>query len=251
MTVKSAERVIDILDLLKDVREGMTLKEIADSLSLPQSSTFHLLNTMESKGFLIVTERRSYKLGPKLIQIGTKAIETLDINSEAQPYLRRLMEKVEETVFMAVLIEQELVYVAKVDNPRSVLTSAQIGMRKPIYCTGLGKAFLAFLPESMKDRILANVDMHAVTEKTITSRLSLNNQLSLFRQQGYAVDDEENESGLYCLASPVFNASGEMVAAISVSGPKNRVYSRQAEIVEELTKTALQISERAGFTKGG
>ncbi|MGI8316710.1 IclR family transcriptional regulator [Halobacillus mangrovi] len=251
MTVKSADRVIDILDLLKDFPDGLTLKEIANKLSLPQSSTYHLLQTLEKRGLLLVTERKSYKLGPKLIQIGTRALQTLDINTEAQPHLRKLMEQVEETVFMAVMIEQELVYVAKIDNPRSVRTSAQIGMRKPMYCTGLGKAFLAFLPEPVKENIVADMEMPAITSNTITNKHELNEQLSVFRKQGYAIDDGENESGLYCLAAPVYNASGEMVAAVSVSGPKDRVYPRSEEIVEELLKTAKTISERAGFRKGG
>ncbi|WP_079527502.1 IclR family transcriptional regulator [Halobacillus hunanensis] len=247
MTVKSADRVIHILDLLKDFPAGLTLKEIADRLSLPQSSTFNLLQTMESRRFLTVTERKTYKLGPKLIQIGTRALETLDVNAEAQPYLHELMENVEETVFMAVMLEKELVYVAKVDNYRSVRTSAQIGMRKPMYCTGLGKAILAFLPYQVTTNILSEIDMPAITKNTITDRAELEKQLSEFRKQGYAIDDEENEGGLYCLAAPVFNAAGEMVAAISVAGPKNRVYSRQSEIAEKLLATAGAISEQTGY----
>ncbi|MFD2922416.1 IclR family transcriptional regulator [Halobacillus naozhouensis] len=247
MTVKSADRVIHILDLLKDFPAGLTLKEIAGRLSLPQSSTFHLLQTMEARRFLSLTDRKMYKLGPKLIQIGTRALETLDVNAEAQPYLQELMEKVEETVFMAIMLEQELVYVAKVDNYRSVRTSAQIGMRKPMYCTGLGKAFLAFLPAPVTANLLSEMDMPAITKTTVTDRAQLNKQLTEFRQQGFAIDDEENEGGLYCLAAPVFNAAGEMVAAISVAGPKNRVYPRQTDIVEELLSTARAISEQTGF----
>ncbi|UOR11517.1 IclR family transcriptional regulator [Halobacillus amylolyticus] len=247
MTVKSADRVINILDLLKEFPEGLTLKEIADRLSLPQSSTFHLLQTMEMRQFLSVTERKTYKLGPKLIQIGTRALETLDVNAEAQPYLRQLMENVEETVFMAVMLENELVYVAKVDNYRSVRTSAQIGMRKPMYCTGLGKAFLAFLPEQVKNNILSQIEMPAITKNTITDQDALNEQLLEFRRLGYSIDDEENEGSLYCLAAPIYNAAGEMTAAVSVAGPKNRVYPRQSEIVKELLSTAKAISERTGF----
>lgn len=247
MTVKSADRVIDIIDLLKDFPRGLTLKEIAEKLSLPQSSAFHLLQTMQARQFLSITERKAYKLGPKLIQIGTRALETLDVNAVAQPYLRELMESLEETVFMAVMLGHELTYVAKVDNYRSVRTSAQIGMRKPVYCTGLGKAFLAFMPEQVKNNILSGIDRPQITKNTITDLATLNEQLSEFRLQGYAVDDEENEGGLYCLAAPVFNAANEIIAAISVAGPKNRVYPRQSEIVKRLLSTAEAISEQTGF----
>lgn len=247
MVVKSADRVIDIIDLLKDFPRGLTLKEIADKLSLPQSSTFHLLQTMQARQFLSVTERKAYKLGPKLIQIGTRALETLDVNAVAQPYLQELMESLEETVFMAVMLGHELIYVAKVDNYRSVRTSAQIGMRKPVYCTGLGKAFLAFMPEQVKDNILSGIEMPAITQNTITNPETLNEQLAEFRMQGYAIDDEENEGGLYCLAAPVFNAAGEIIAAISVAGPKNRMYPRHSEIACELLSKTKAISQETGF----
>ncbi|MCP3028580.1 IclR family transcriptional regulator [Halobacillus sp. A5] len=247
MSVKSAGRVIDIMNLLKDYPGGLPLKEIAAKLSLPQSSTFHLIQTMHSRQVLTVTERKQYKLGPKLIQIGTRALETLDVNTEAQPLLRELMEKVEETIFMAVLMEKELVYVAKVDNYRSVRTSAQIGMRKPLYCTGLGKAFLAFLPEAVSDNILSSIDMEAITNNTITDPEVLKAQFPQFRAQGYAIDDEENENGLFCLAAPIYNAAGEMIAAVSVAGPKSRVSPRHPFIAEELQHTAKVISQRNGY----
>ncbi|WP_101845513.1 IclR family transcriptional regulator [Halobacillus sp. Marseille-P3879] len=247
MTVKSADRVIDIINLLKDYPGGLSLKEIAAKLSLPQSSTFHLIQTLHNRQVLAATERKMYKLGPKLIQIGTKALETLDVNAEAQPHLRELMEKVEETVFMAVLLEKELVYVAKVDNHRSVRTSAQIGMRKPLYCTGLGKAFLAFLPDRVSENLLSSINMEAITNNTITDPEVLQAQFPKFREQGYAIDDEENESGLFCLAAPIYNAAGEMIAAVSVAGPKSRMSPRHSFIAEELLHTAKVISQRNGY----
>ncbi|MGV2620818.1 UNVERIFIED_CONTAM: IclR family transcriptional regulator [Halobacillus marinus] len=247
MTVKSADRVISILDHLKDYPNGLSLKEIAAQLALPQSSTFQLLQTMQKRHFLTVAEGKVYKLGPKLVQIGTRALETLDVYADARPYLRELMEKVEETVFMAMMIEEELVYVAKFDNYRSIRTTAQIGMRKPLYCTGLGKAFLAFMPEPVSDHLLSNMKMEPITSKTLTDPHVLKEQFAGFREQGFAIDDEENEVGLYCLAAPIYNAAGEMVAAISTAGPKTRVLGRYEFVSESLLTVSKAISERNGY----
>ncbi|WP_082233576.1 IclR family transcriptional regulator [Halobacillus massiliensis] len=245
--VKSADRVMSIFELLKDYPTGLTPKDIAEKLSMPQSSTFHLVQTLCARHYLSVTERKTYKLGPKLIQVGTKALEIMDVNVEAQPYLRTLMEKTEETVFMAVMIEREMVYAAKVDNYRSVRTGAQIGMRKPLYCTGLGKAFLAFLPEEVSNEVLKDLELVEVTKNTITDPELLKQQLVQFRRKGFAIDDEENETGLYCLAAPIYNAAGEMIAAVSVAGPKRRMMVRREKLIEELLLTARKISEQNGY----
>ncbi|WP_347551370.1 IclR family transcriptional regulator [Pseudalkalibacillus hwajinpoensis] len=247
MSVKSAVRVLKIFELLVEYPDGLSMREISERLSLPQSSAFHLIKTLHERRYISVTNQKIYKLGPKLIQIGTKALENLDLTTEAEPHLRRLMENVEETVFMAVLLDQELVYVAKVDNRRSVRTSAQIGARKPLYCTGLGKTFLANVTEHVRDQLLVNEELTAITNKTITDVETLKDQLNQFKAQGYSIDDEENEEGLYCLAAPVFNVEGNIIAAISVAGPKERIYPRKKTITEKLLHTSKAISESIGY----
>src|SRR5690348_1847 len=130
MSVKSAERVLRVIELLAVYKHGLSIKEISEELSFPQSSTSNLIATLYNEGYLTQDSLKRYKLGPKLIQIGTIAMESLDISSQGQPYLKKLMEDVQETVFMAVLSEGELVYVAKIDNNRSIRTTAQPGYRK-------------------------------------------------------------------------------------------------------------------------
>jgi DNA-binding IclR family transcriptional regulator len=246
MSVKSAERVIKILELLSRFPDGMTVKEISNALSYPQSSTFNLVQTMAHHQFLVQNASKKYKLGPKLIQIGTRARESLDVHTEAHPYLVQLMNRVEETVFMAVLSGDEMVYVAKIDNNRSIRTSAQIGSSKPLYCTGLGKAFLSFLPVEERERLLAKTQWFPVTRRTITDADELRKQLLEFRRLGYAIDDEESEEGLFCLAAPVFDANRRLIAAISVAGPRERMHKRKDEIIRCLMETAAHISERMG-----
>ncbi|MGG4488184.1 IclR family transcriptional regulator [Metabacillus idriensis] len=247
MSVKSAVRVIEIFELLSQYPEGLTLKEISDELSFPQSSTFNLVQTLSGRGYLIQTSQKKYKLGPKLIHIGSNAMDSLDVQTEGDAYLRRLMENVQETVFMAVLSQDELVYVSKLEFNRSIRTGAKIGSRMPLYCTGLGKAFLAFLPEGESEVLISGMELRKVTENTITSFGDLRSQLKDFKAMGYSIDDEENEEGLYCVAAPVYNSKNEMAAAISVAGPKVRMFPKKEEIAMKLVETSKHISESLGY----
>ncbi|GGE26733.1 IclR family transcriptional regulator [Pullulanibacillus camelliae] len=249
MSVKSAARVLEIMELLADNDQGLSVKEISASLDFPQSSTFNIIQTMFTEGYLTQSADKRYKLGPKFIRIGTKALKAFDLHSDARPLLQQLMEKVEETVFMAVLSGKEIVYIAKVNNNRSIQTSAEIGSRKPLYCTGLGKAMLAFLDTEEREVLLDAIALEALTPKTVTNREQLIQQLQHFKEWGYAIDDEENEEGLYCYAAPIFDASGQLKAAISTAGPKERITKNEDTVIAQLLNTAEQISERLGYVK--
>ncbi|KAA0808644.1 IclR family transcriptional regulator [Bacillus licheniformis] len=246
MSVKSAVRVVRIFELLSNHPDGLTVKEISKELSLPQSSTFNLAATLLDEGYLQQDAVKRYRLGAKLIQVGTAAMESIDISSQGVPFLKQLMDGVQETVFMAVLSDDQLVYIAKIDNNRSIRTTAQPGSRKPLYCIGLGKAFLAFMPEDKREGLLDRMEFIRFTGHTITAREELEKQLQTFLEQGYAVDNEENEEGLFCLAAPVYGPDGVMKAAISTAGPKERMLARKAVIVEQLLHTAGKITESIG-----
>jgi DNA-binding IclR family transcriptional regulator len=247
MSVKSAERVLRVFELLAQHPKGLTIKEISQMLSFPQSSTSGLIVTLYKESYLTVDLFKKYKLGPKLIQLGGVAKDSLDISAQGTPFLQELMEEVQETVFMAVFDDFELVYVAKIISNRSIRTTAEPGKSKPLYCTGLGKAFLAFLPEQIREDILRNIELERITQKTITKKESLMEQLKLFASIGYSIDDEENEEGLYCLAAPIYGVDHTIQAAISVAGPKERMVKQEEQIVEKLLQTSLKISKSIGF----
>lgn len=247
MSVKSAERVLRVLELLAKSPSGLTIKEVSETLSFPQSSTSGLITTLLENGYITADLFKKYKLGPKLIQIGRVAMDSLDITALGTPFLKKLMEEVEETVFMAVLSGIDLIYVVKIDSNRSIRTTAQPGQRKPIYCTGLGKIFLANLPEQRREEILSQLDLVPITPKTITDINTLKKQLELFAEMGYSIDNEENEEGLICVAAPVFGADHTIQAAISVAGPKERMLKHKKHIVERLLKTSKEIAESIGY----
>ncbi|GLO66877.1 MULTISPECIES: IclR family transcriptional regulator [Oceanobacillus] len=247
MSVKSAKRALDILDLLARYTDGLSIKNIGDKLELPQSSTFNLLKTLHNEGYVRQDGMKLYYLGEKLIPLGTSALESLNIHTVAKPYLTNLMKAVKETVFMAMLSKDELVYIAKMDADRSIRTTAQPGYKKPIYCTGLGKTFLSFMPEREKNELLNRITLKKITANTITDRTQLEDQLQLFQKQGYSVDDEENEDGLYCLAAPIFDSQRQLLAAISVAGPKDRMIKQKESTITNLKKTAQLISNGMGY----
>lgn len=247
MAVKSAERVLQILELLEGSPSGMTNKEISQRLGFAPSSTLGILQTMLDHGFLMADEGKRYSLGGKLVRLGDIAASRFDIGKIAGPYLRRLMNTLEETCFLAVLSGDEIVYIAKEWCEQTINTNANIGSRKPVYCTGLGKAFLAFLPRQESSEIIAQIEFEGYTKKTVRNKEELGKQLEQFRKQGYSIDNEEIEEGLWCIAVPVYDGSRRMVAAISVSGPIDRMLSKKDRLTRELLETSRKLSGQLGY----
>lgn len=249
MAVKSAERVLKIFELLESSSEGMTNKEISSTMNYAPSSTIALLQTMVENGYLAVDEQKRYSLGGKLVSLGAVAASRFDIGRMATPYLKQLMQTLEETCFLGVLSGDEIVYIAKENCERTINTNAQIGSRKPVYCTGLGKAFLSFLPPEESRDLMAGLDYKRYTENTVSGTEELRKQLQEFRLQGYAIDDQEIEEGLWCLAVPIYDGYHRMVAAISVSGPKSRMVEKIELIKAEMLKAGRNLSRDLGYRK--
>ena len=239
MAVKSAERVFRIFELLEQSPEGLTNKEVSSLLGFAPSSTLALLQTMEENGYL----------GGRLMSLGAVAASRIDLNKIGTPYLKKLMQTVEETCFLGVLSGDEIVYIAKENCERTITTNASIGSRKPVYCTGLGKAFLAFLPEKESSQIIDRIELKAFTEHTVTDKLELKKEIAQFRNQGYAVDNQEIEQGLWCMAVPIYDNTGHMKAAISVSGLKQRMVEKKELLKTEMLKTARDLSRDLGYYK--
>jgi DNA-binding IclR family transcriptional regulator len=250
MSVKSAERVLDIIDYLTSVEDGGTLMELSKQLEIPKSSMSQLLGTMVRKDYLIKTEANIYKLGSKLIVSGNKARTTNDIYSTSATILKDTVSKTGETVFLAIRSSDEIIYLAKFDSDESIRTTAQPGMRKPLHCTGLGKTFLSFEKEEIRQELLDIISLDYYTEHTITNRDLLKDEILKFREQGFTIDDEENDIGVYCVAAPIYGEDGDMVAAISCAGSKARMLDRKQSIIEEIKTAAKKISVTQGYIGG-
>ena len=246
MAVKSAVRALEIFELLAKNKNGLSVVDIGKNLNIPQSSSSNLVKTLLDSGYLTRDETKKYVLGVRLIQLGAVAMESLDIGVVAKPILQKLVEKVQETVFLAIRAQNEVVYILKIDSNSSVNTTAQPGYHRPLYHTGLGKAFLSSMTKKEQNEILSNIDLIAITSHTVTDKETLIEQLEQFRCQGYAIDDEEGEYGLYCIATTVTNCNKNIEAAISISGLKTRLLPKKDIITGYLIDSANEISQRLG-----
>lgn len=176
---------------------------------------------MEHRGYLEQnTESLKYKLGIKLFELGNYVGQHLDIGIIARPIIKDLVKELNETVHLVSLQRDELIYIEKVEGHSALTIYSHIGKRAPFHCTGVGKAILSQLSEEEVDRILSSASLEAFTEFTMTNIEKIKGSLPAIREQGYAFDDEEIELGLKCVAAPIFNHQGNVVASISCAAPK-------------------------------
>ena len=247
MAVKSAARVMDVLDLLREHPDGMTLQELCNELEIPKSSMHELLYTMNERNYLIQSESKKYSLGFKLIELGLASLDKVNVYQVAKQHMLKLVNLLEETVFMAVCVDDEIVYVNKMECSRSVRTNVILGGHKPMHCTALGKSFLANISSKEVERVVHRKGLPAFTSRTITDFKILLKELEHVRQRGIAYDNQEIEVGLTCVASPIFDYSGKVIAAISLAGPTERIEQRKHEIEPLLRQNALQVSVEMGY----
>ncbi|MEU3752408.1 IclR family transcriptional regulator [Streptomyces olivoreticuli] len=237
--VQSLERAFDLLERMADAGGEVGLSELSTTSGLPLPTIHRLMRTLVACGYVRQQPNRRYSLGPRLIRLGESASRLL--GTWARPHLARLVEETGETANMALLDGDEVVYVAQVPSRHSVRMFTEVGRRVLPHTTGVGKALLAQSPDDEVRALLARTGMPAATEKTITTPDVFLEALARVRESGYAVDDNEQEIGVRCLAVPVPNSPTS--AAISISGPAGRVTDAATEkIVPLLQEVAAELS---------
>ena len=242
--IQSVERSFKILEYIAENGNEAGLTEISKGLSLNKSTVHGLLVTMEQMGYAQQNiDSGKYSLGLKLFQLGMAVYNSLDLRTIALPHLQALSEKYKETAHLAVLSKGEVVYIEKVDSPRSIRIVSRIGGRNPAHCTGVGKVLLAALPEATLNRFLGQGTLRRYTTNTITSASELKGHLQQIRAKGVAFDLEEFEPGLRCVAAPVRNHRGAVIAAIRLAGPADRLaMDRLDSIADDVAEAANTIS---------
>lgn len=244
--VPAVRRAVAILELLANARRGLSLSEISRKLQVPKTSAHRILNTLEEMQCVHRNPVGSrYYLGLKLVGFNRATVEGLELREEALPLLTGLMQRTGFTVHMAVLEHDQAVLIAKLEpaNQRSIGT--WVGRAMDVNSTAAGKALIAFLhPDEIEDRIKGKTFVRH-NNRTIVSMARLRKELGQVRQQGYAVDNEEDEMGTRCVGAPVFGRSGQPIAAISVVGMKDEVPETRIPSLGEIVKqTATSISMR-------
>ena len=247
--VQVLDRALAALAILANRSNEISLAELCTSLKLHKSTVHRLMMVLEQHRLVVKNpDTGRYRLGLRLFELGSKAIEGLDLRGRARPYLDRLQNKFGETVFFCILDDGQVFYVEKVESQQSVRTACNVGSRAPAYCTAVGKAMLAELPEAEVQQIVRRWGLKAVTPNTITTPAALKAELKAVCARGYAIDDEEKEEGLRCIGTAVRAHSGKLIAAMSISGPAFRMTKeRIPEIGAALMQAAAKLSAELGY----
>ncbi|WP_067450208.1 IclR family transcriptional regulator [Actinomadura macra] len=241
--VRSLERAFELLEQMADAGGEITLSELTEVSGLPMPTIYRLMRTLVNHGYVRQEPSKRYALGPRLIRLGEGASRLL--GSWARPVLSRLVDDVGETANMAVLEGDEAVYVAQVPSKHSMRMFTEVGRRVQPHCTGVGKALLSQLSEHRVREILTRTGMESQTPNTFTDPDALVTELARIREQGYAVDDEEQEIGVRCVAVPLLGAP--TLTALSVSGPSARMTRETvADVVPIMRDAAERFAKELG-----
>lgn len=249
--VQSVDRALIILEALADEGKSMSLSNLTEKVELNISTVHRILNTLSNRGFIEQEDSGKYYLGLKVFEIGNAAKKNINLINVAKPFLQKLVDECNETTNLAILDEGEVVYVDQAASTNMVKMFAQIGSRGPAYCTGTGKALLAYEEQEKLEQLLERIELSKLTDETITDPEELRQELKQIRHQGYALDMGELEEGVRCVAAPIRNFEGEVVAAVSVSGPSIRMTEEYIEnkVIEMVVRVANQISRQLGYLK--
>ncbi len=246
--LSSVATAMRLLKAFSEHEVEIGISDLAKRLGVAKSTAHRLAVTLVSEGMLEQNpESGKYRLGIALFRLGALVRHRMDVSIEARHLLRELREKANETVHLAVLDGPQIMYVFNLESTQAIRMRSDIGVRKPAYCTAEGQAMLAYQPSDSVERVI-RTGLLPRTPQTITDPAALRKALELVRQRGCAIEDEESEIGMRCIAAPIRDDSGEVIAAIGLAGPVSRLSKKAlAAFIPHVIETAAAISARLGF----
>lgn len=248
MTVRSVQKAIDILFVVAESGGPVTLTEAAAKARIPVATASRLLHTL-TQASLLRRDGKGYSLGIRAFEIGKKAEKGLDLIVVSRPHLRSLADRTGENANLAVLDGTDVVYLICEECSRMMRAFTVSGARVNAHATGVGKVLLSGLSDSQISRLYEGVSLTKFTTRTVDSLERLLSEVGLVRQRGYAVDEGEREDGVLCLAAPVRDYTGRVIAAVSISGPASRLERRKAESRAMTQDCAASISAELGWNQ--
>lgn len=247
--VQSAERIFQVMEILADNGE-MGLMELSAALGLHKSTVHRLLMSLIYMGYAKQNEAtQKYMLSYKVVSMAGKVLERTDILQVAKPYLERLSDISGEAVHLVQREENNILYIYKIEaKVGTIRMVSHVGMVHPMYCSGVGKAIMATLPEDEVKQIWNESIIEKKTDKTITDYAKMQEILEEVRENGYALDDEENEKGVRCIAACLYGHQREVKYAFSISGPTSRMTKeRVKELSVDMLKVQEELSRELGY----
>ena len=249
--VPSLDRAIAVLELLASSPEAVGLAEICRRTKIPKSTLFRIMTTLQRRDCVEFDEEANrFKLGVKLWELGDAYVRGLDLYSVSLPHMQTLAEDTGECVFLGVLDESEVIYIQRLESPKSVTVVRKLQQRAPAHCTATGEAILAYLPEAELHRILQNHELQAFNAKTVTDRHELERRLSQVREGGLAVVDGEYNAEVLCVSAPIFDNKRRPVASATVALVSAQVAGNQErldEVGRKVRRAAQRISRDLGY----
>jgi IclR family acetate operon transcriptional repressor len=247
-SVQSLDRALGLMEAISYREQGATLSDLAQETALAPSTAHRLLKSLESREYLRQDEERGlWFIGVRAFTVGSAFVRVRDIVAVARPFMRVLVEEVGESANLAILEDNQPVYLSQVECQQMIRAHALPGVRAMPHCSGIGKAFLALMPAARVEAIMASKGMPALTSKTITSIDDYQLALADVRRHGYAVDDEEQSPGMRCVAAVIFDDNSEAAAALSITGPSARIAQRRIpELGAKVRDMAAQVTAAIG-----
>lgn len=246
-TIPNLSKACDVLRILTERQEGISLLELSRELQIPRTTAFRILNTFCDQG-LATKENGDYAPGPELAHIGLLALNRLEIRDLARPLLAGLSHRTGETAHLAMLSGNKSLILEVCDSPHPIRAASRAGTLADLHASSTGKVFLAFLDEESRRSLLVSMVLKARTKNTLTTVSKLLKECARIIRQGYAIDNEEYHVGMRCLAAPVRNECGKVIAAIGITGTADRFTSAQdGKVAHTVVSAAAQLSQSMGF----
>lgn len=247
-TIKSLDRAMEVFEFLSET-QGKTLSALAADLRQSPATVYRILITLEGRGLVeFDAEEQIWHIGPQAFVIGARFLRRTSLLERARPILRKLMHKTGETANLGREQSGRVLFLSQVETHETIRAFFPPGTLSPMHSSGIGKALLAQMDEDQLDRTLAGQTLETFTEHTITEISDLKTDLRIAREQGFAIDDEEKNKGMRCIAAPVFDMNSEAVAGISVSGPTSRVGPDQ---ISAFSQPVIEAAEHLTRAIGG
>ncbi|WP_408636231.1 HTH-type transcriptional regulator BhcR [Primorskyibacter aestuariivivens] len=247
-TIKSLDRAMAVFDHLSQ-GPGKALTALAEETGQSPATVYRILITLEGRGLVeFEPQEQLWHIGPQAFVIGARFLRRTSLVERARPILRWLMEETGETANLGVERETAVLFVSQVETPATIRAFFPPGTLSPMHASGIGKALMAQMDKPRLARVLRGRGLEAFTQHTLTDPALLGADLAAIRRRGYALDDEEKNEGMRCIAAPVFDMNGEAVAGISVSGPTSRV---RREDVERLSRPVIEAARDLTKAIGG
>ncbi|NWL10317.1 IclR family transcriptional regulator [Paenarthrobacter nitroguajacolicus] len=242
----SLDRGLQLLNHLAQVRESSTA-DLIKTLGISRSAAYRLVERLQEDQYIVQITGGNWKLGPAIARLATAAVQSMDVADVAPDLLRALAKQTQETVGLGVLSGREIVFVFRELGPQSVRVSTELGERRPLHATSIGKAYLAGLTERDRGSLIRQLDLQAHTPNTITSRQELESELVRTVERGWSEEHQEFDMSSACCGAPIFDHTGVIVAAVSVAGPATRMDAQMPTIGPLVSATAAAISRQLGY----